>query len=76
MVTTRLIVIVPTANAMGYDCKSRMEDGIDPNQYFPYYLMDRTLCMRTVAGWILNEIFRDCVFHISITFHGGMVEIF
>ena len=73
---TRSIFIVPTMNAPEYDHKSRTEDGIDPNQDFPYNLMDRTLCMRTVAGWILNEIFRDCVFHISITFHGGMVEIF
>ena len=31
LVTTRRIVIVPTANALEYNHKSRMEDGIDPN---------------------------------------------
>ena len=31
LVTIRCIVIVPTENALGYNRKSCMEDGIDPN---------------------------------------------
>jgi hypothetical protein len=32
LVTTRRIVIVPTANALGYYQNIREEDGIDPNR--------------------------------------------
>jgi hypothetical protein len=32
LVTTRRIVIVPTANALGYYQNTREEDGIDPNR--------------------------------------------
>ena len=34
LVMMRRIVIIPTANALEYDHKSRMEDGMDPNQDF------------------------------------------
>ena len=74
--TTRHIVILPTANALGYDRKSRMEDGIYPNQDFPYDLMDQTLCMRTIVGQTINYIFRDHLLKISFNFHRGMEEIF
>lgn len=33
LVTTRRIVIIPTANALGYFQNTREEDGIDPNRY-------------------------------------------
>ena len=33
LVTTRRIVIIPTANALGYFQNEREEDGIDPNRY-------------------------------------------
>ena len=75
LVTTRRIVIVPTANALGYDRKQRTEGGIDPNRDFPYDLEDATQCMRTVAGRTINEIFREHVFQLSVTFHGGMEAI-
>ena len=75
LITTRRIVIFPTANALGYDRISRMEDSIDPNQYFPHDLMNQTLCMRTISGRTINEIFRDHLFQLSFTFHGGMEEI-
>ena len=32
LVATRRIVIVPTANALGYYQNTREEDGIDPNR--------------------------------------------
>lgn len=71
LVTTRRIVIVPTANALGYFRNSRTEDGIDPNRDFPYDLTDSNLCMQTIAGRTLNEIFREHMFQLSLTFHGG-----
>ena len=72
---TRSIFIVPTMNAPEYDHKSCTEDGIDPNQDFPYNLMDRTLCMRTIYGQTINKIFGDHSFWLSFTFHGGMEAI-
>ena len=71
----RRIVIVPTVNGLRYDCKSRMEDVIDPDKYFPYNLMDQTLCMLTIYGQTINKIFRDHLFQHSFTFHGGMEAI-
>ena len=71
LVTTRRIVIVPIANALGYDRKSQTEDGIDPNREFPYNFIDQTLCIQTISGRNINKIFRDNVFHISFTFQGG-----
>ena len=75
LVTTRRIFILPTVNALGYDRNSRMEDGIDANKYFPYYLMDQTLCMQTISGRTINKIFRDHLFQLSLTFYGGMEAI-
>ena len=73
---TRNIVIACTANALEYDRKSRTEDRMDPNRDFPYDLTDQTLFTRTISGWTINEIFRDHVYQISFTFHGGMEAIF
>ena len=63
-------------NVLGYDRKSRIEDGINLNQYFPYDLMDQTICMRTIVGRTINDIFRDHLFQFCFTFHGGMEAIF
>ena len=76
LVTTRCIVIVSTVNALGYNCKSRTEEGINPNQDFPYDLMDRTLCIWNISGRTINEIFRDHLFQLSFTFHGDMEAMF
>ena len=72
LVATRRIVIIPTANALGYFRKVREEDGVDPNRDFPYDLTDPTKCMQTIAGRTLNEVFRQHMFQLSLTFHGGM----
>ena len=61
-----------TANALGYYRNSRTEDGIDPNRDFPYDLLDPSLCMRTIAGRTLNEVFREHLFQMALTFHGGL----
>ncbi|KAL3937771.1 MAG: hypothetical protein SGBAC_007186 [Bacillariaceae sp.] len=60
------------SNALGYFRNSRTEDGIDPNRDFPYDLQDSTLCMRTIAGRTLNEVFREHLFQMALTFHAGM----
>jgi len=75
LVTTRRIVIVPTANALGYFQNRREEAGVDPNRDFPYDLTDPKLCMQTIAGRTINELFREHLFQLSITFHGGMEAI-
>jgi hypothetical protein len=72
LVTTRRIVIVPTANALGYFRKVREEDMVDPNRDFPYDLTKPDECMVTVAARTLNEVFREHMFQLSLTFHGGM----
>ena len=49
-----------------------MEDGRDPNRDFPYDYDDPKLCMRTIAARTINEIFREHMFQLALTFHGGM----
>jgi Zinc carboxypeptidase len=71
LVATRRIVIVPTANALGYDRNVRTEGGIDPNRDFAYDQQPE-LCMQTIAARTLNEVFREHMFQQSLTFHGGI----
>jgi Zinc carboxypeptidase len=75
LVSTRRIVVIPTANALGYDQNVREENGMDPNRDFPYDLSDATQCMQTIAGRTVNEVFRNHLFQLSLTFHGGMEVI-
>ncbi|OWZ07570.1 hypothetical protein PHMEG_00020024 [Phytophthora megakarya] len=70
LVKTRTIVIVPTANAYGYDHNVRGELDVDPNRDFPYNL-DNDQCMVTMAARALNELWRDHLFQLGITFHAG-----
>eukprot|EP00804_Cyclotella_cryptica_P001296 CCRYP_017910-RA/>CCRYP_017910-RA protein AED:0.11 eAED:0.17 QI:0/0/0/1/0/0.33/3/0/709 len=75
LVATRLII--PTANALGYSRDERREDGIDPNRDFPFDILpgSEELCMQTIAGRSINELFRSHLFPIGLTFHGGMEVI-
>jgi hypothetical protein len=75
LVSTRRIIVVPTANALGYYRNEREEDGIDPNRDFPFDLQDPKICMQTIAGRTFNEIFQEHMFQLSLTFHGGMEVI-
>lgn len=72
LVTTRRIVVVPTANALGYFRNRREEDKVDPNRDFPYDLSDPADCMQTVAARTLNEVYREHMFQLALTFHAGM----
>lgn len=78
LVSTRRIVIVPSANSVGYFRGVRDEGdigGLDPNRDFPYDLSDPSMCMRTMAGRTMNELFRQHFFQMGITFHGGMEAV-
>lgn len=72
LVATRRIVVVPTANALGYYRDIREEGAVDPNRDFPYDVTDPTQCMQTIAGRTLNEIYREHMFQLALTFHAGM----
>jgi predicted deacylase len=71
LVTTRRIVIVPTANALGYATSTREENGIDPNRDFAFD-QQPAKCMQSIAARTINELFRAHQFQLSMTFHGGM----
>lgn len=71
LVDTRSIFIMPNANALGYSQNVRTENGLDPNRDFPYGRTPQT-CMQTTAARALNEIYREHVFQLAFTFHGGM----
>jgi len=75
LVSTRRIIILPTANALGYYRNERVENGMDPNRDFPFDLTNSNMCMRTIAGRTINELFREHMFQLSFTFHGGMQAI-
>jgi hypothetical protein len=75
LVTTRRIIITPTTNALGYFRNIREENTIDPNRDFPYDVTDPKICMRTIAGRTVNEIYREHMFQLALTFHGGMEVI-
>ena len=71
LLATRRIVLVPTANALGYQRNERTEENMDPNRDFPFDVQDAKECFKTIAGRTLNEIFREHMFQLSLTFHGG-----
>ena len=74
MVQTRSIYIMPSANALGYYKNTREENGIDPNRDFPYDT-PASRCMKTTAARAVNELWREHLFQLAITFHGGMRAI-
>jgi hypothetical protein len=74
LVDTRSIFIMPTANALGYYKNVREENGMDPNRDFPYGVAP-DMCMRTTAARAINELYREHLFQLALTFHGGMRAI-
>lgn len=40
--------------------------------FISFDVTDATACFKTIAGRTLNEIFREHMFQLSLTFHGGM----
>ena len=77
LVSTRRLVVIPTANALGYFRNERGEDGVDPNRDFPYDLRSssRERCMESLAARTINEVFLEEMFQVGISFHGGIEYI-
>lgn len=69
LVQTRRVVIMPTTNAYGYEKNVREENGIDPNRDFNYNV--GTTCFQTMVARAVNEVWRNHLFQLAITFHGG-----
>ena len=74
LVDTRSIYIMPSANAIGYYKNTREENGIDPNRDFPYN-QDPDKCMKTTAARAVNELWREHIFQLSLTFHAGEISL-
>ena len=66
--------MTPMSNALGYAQNKRTEEILDPNRDFPF-LKDASQCMTTIVGRVLNEIFREYLVQLAMTFHGGMRAI-
>lgn len=75
LVATRRIIVVPAANALGYFRNDRTEAGIDPNRDFPFDSTDSSSCMQTMAARTLNELFREHIVQMAVTFHAGIALI-
>jgi hypothetical protein len=72
LVSTRRIVVVPSANSLGYYSNSHEEGQIDPARDFAYdKKIEPTKCMRSTAARAINEIFRDHMFQVAVSFHSG-----
>jgi len=73
LVTTRRIVIVPTANAQGFYRELDYENDMSPKRDFPFDLTNHTDCFKTITTRGINELFRTHMFQISISYHAGKI---
>jgi Zinc carboxypeptidase len=75
---TRVLTFLPMANAIGFHRRERGErpddeamlPPVDPNRDFAFG-QDASACMLTIAARAVNELFREHLFRLLITFHGG-----
>lgn len=78
MVRSRVVVALPMANAVGFFMKERGERHgeavVDPNRDFAFD-QEEGACMKTVAARAINEIVREGLFRVLLTFHGGTTVI-
>jgi hypothetical protein len=72
LLSTRRVVILPTANAVGYYRNEREEIGIDVNRDFPYDKPSLDSCMRSIAARALNELVRNHMFQMALAYHAGV----
>jgi len=75
LVTTRTIIVVPTANALGYFRRTREEGDIDPNRDFPFDRKSDADCLQSIAARSLYQLFIERIVQMTITFHGGMEAV-
>jgi hypothetical protein len=71
LVSTRRIIVVPNANALGHFRGEYLEDTVDPIGDFPYNNNHSLACMSTIASRTLNEIFLEHMFQMVISFKKG-----
>ena len=74
LVQNRLTTAMVMTNAIGFDHINREENRIDPNRDFPYMKSSQD-CMRSITARSLNEVWRNHLFQIAVTFHGGTESI-
>eukprot|EP00941_MAST-03F_sp_MAST-3F-sp1_P005892 g5892.t1 len=74
MLRSRRVVVMPTTNSLGYFDNTRTEAGIDPNRDFPF-MQNPNECMVTAVARAVNEVWRDNLFQLAITYHGGQHSI-
>lgn len=70
LLNTRNVLLVPMTNAYGYSHNRREELTVDPNRDYNYMRVG-TECMQTMTSRVVNEIWRDHMFQLAVTFHGG-----
>jgi hypothetical protein len=77
MIETRSIYVMPTTNAKGYSDNRREENRIDPNRDFAYNMASNTpdKCMETITARAANELWREHMFQLAVSFHGGIQAI-
>ena len=65
---------MPMANALGYERFKRSEDSIDVNRDFAFDTSP-SRCMASVAARAVNELWREHIFQLAVTFHGGNKQL-
>lgn len=70
LVNTRNVLVTPMTNAYGYSHNHREELTVDPNRDYNY-MRSGAECMQTMTSRVVNEIWRDHIFQLAVTFHGG-----
>lgn len=74
LLQTRSIYIMPMTNAWGYAHDRREELDVDPNRDYNYMRTPQE-CMQAMTSRAVNEVWREHLFQLAITFHGGMRAI-
>jgi hypothetical protein len=74
LLDTRSIIMMPMTNSLGYEQNRREENHFDPNRDFPYEQKPKK-CMQTITARAVNEVWREHIFQMAVTFHGGMQAI-
>jgi hypothetical protein len=75
LLNTRTLVLLIVSNPAGYSREGgpvREDSGLDPNRDFPYATAD---CLRSSTAQAINSAWREHVFQLAVTFHGGMESI-
>ncbi|GMF49155.1 unnamed protein product [Phytophthora fragariaefolia] len=70
LVNTRNVLVTPMTNAYGYSHNHREELTVDPNRDYNY-MRAGAECMQTMTSRVVNEIWRDHIFQLAVTFHDG-----